>query len=204
MSRYPVTNAQYRAFLECSDGYGDDRWWEGLDAAERGPDDPGWSESNHPRERVSWYESTAFCRWLSGKMGRRVELPTEEQWERVARGREGWAYPWGEEYLSGYANVDEIREKVGPHRLGRTSAVGIYPSGAAPEGVMDLSGNVWEWCQDEHEGKGSRVLRGGSWADYPQDARADYRLHYHPDARNFIIGFRVVCSSPIFRRSPAR
>jgi len=69
---------------------------------------------------------------------------------------------------------------------------------------MDLSGNVWEWCQDEHEGKQSRVLRGGSWIFNPQIARAVIRNLYHPDFRNYEIGFRVVCSSPIFHRSPAR
>lgn len=114
-------------------------------------------------------------------------------------------YPWGDEYIPGYANVDEKSNKVGSHFLEQTSTVGIYPSGATPEGVYDLVGNVWEWCLNKYdnpkntslEGNAPRVLRGGSWFDGPEFVRASVRNWFDPDYRDYYVGFRVVCSSPI-------
>src|SRR5208283_100212 len=113
---------------------------------------------------------------------------TEWQWERAARGCEGQVYPWGNEYRSGYANIDETSLKVGAHYLARTSAVGIYPQAASPEGVMDLSGNVWEWCLNEFYvpdriqtgGDEPRVMRGGSWSQGQDYACADSRNNPPP------------------------
>jgi formylglycine-generating enzyme required for sulfatase activity len=206
MARYPVTHAQYQAFLDDPDGHSKDRWWKGLTNPDRNPAKPRWDVPNHPRETVSWHEAMAFCAWLSEKLGYRVTLPAEWQWERAARGREGRVYPWGNEYVPGYANINETLGNAGPHDLRWTSPVGIYPIGAtpAPEGVHDLSGNVWEWCLNEYEkpkrtqpgGTASRVLRGGSWHDDPDDVRAVVRSYDRPDIRSYDIGFRVVCSSP--------
>jgi formylglycine-generating enzyme required for sulfatase activity len=197
MARYPVTNAQYQAFLEAKDGYGNDRWWQGLTDPDRTPVSPEWSEGNHPREMVNWCEAMAFGGWLSDKLGFEVRLPTECEWERAARETEGRVYPWGNEYEVGRANVDRS--------IGRTSAVGIYPQGASVEGVLDLSGNVWEWCLNEYgkpkrtrrSGTECRVLRGGSWSSSRGFARAVVRYGDDPDVRDSLIGFRVVCSSPI-------
>ncbi|MBL8293215.1 MAG: SUMF1/EgtB/PvdO family nonheme iron enzyme, partial [Bryobacterales bacterium] len=130
MARYPVTNAQYQAFLEAKDGYKNDPWWVGLTDPERTPASPEWSEGNHPREMVSWWEAMAFCGWLSDKLGFEVRLPTEWEWERAARGADGRVYPWGDQNPEGRANIFL--------NIGRTSAVGIYPQGASAEGVMDL------------------------------------------------------------------
>ena len=102
-----------------------------------------WQESNLPRERVSWHEAMAFCSWLAAKLNLPIQLPTEWQWERAARGVDGRAYPWGSDYQPGFANINETYGDAGPHYLARTSAVGIYPHGASPEGVLDLAGNVW-------------------------------------------------------------
>lgn len=177
IARYPVTNAQFRCFVEAADGYANEAWWEGL---ERGtePKRPMWAYANHPRETVSWYEATAFCRWLDARMARakrawpkgwKIRLPSEQEWERAARGEDGNEYPWGNGYRSGCANVDETERKEGPHYIQSTTAVGIYPSGDAGCGVNDLSGNVWEWCQEVYDPKSkkeyertARVLRGGS------------------------------------------
>lgn len=205
MARFPVTNAQYDAFLHAPDGYADDRWWAGLTDPDRRGERPRWSEPNHPRERVSWYEAMAFCAWLSHRLGFAVRLPAEEEWERAARGTDGREYPWGNGYKAGFANINETYKKAGPHYLEQTSAVGIYPQGASAEGAMDLAGNVWEWCVNEHakpkrtqrSGTEPRVLRGGSWFNHQDYARAAYRLAYHPDLRGGHFGFRVVCSSPI-------
>jgi formylglycine-generating enzyme required for sulfatase activity len=147
----------------------------------------------------------AFCDWLSHRLGLAIRLPTEWEWERAARSTDGRVYPWGDEYVAEYANIDETWGEAGPHNLGQTSAVGIYPQGASPEGLLDLSGNVWEWCLNQYDnpvstdrgGSGSRVLRGGSWGNGRDDARADDRYGNHPDDRGDNNGFRVLCASPI-------
>jgi len=154
---------------------------------------------------VSWYESVAFCRWLSHRLGFDVRLPTEQQWERAARGTEGAIYPWGDEYRAGRANCNEVLSQVeGGTYLGHTTAVGIYPFPSA-EGVYDLAGNVWEWCLNEYArperidiaGEASRVLRGGSWNSDTEYLRAANRYYgYVPGNRNYFIGFRVCRGSP--------
>jgi hypothetical protein len=170
ISRYPITHAQFQAFLDAEDGYGDDRWWAGFEDPDRTPGEPGWPIANHPRETVSWHEAMAFCDWLSHRLGVAIRLPSEWEWERSARGTDGQVYPWGKEYVSGYANINESWGEAGSHNIGQTSAVGIYPQGTSPDGLLDLSGNVWEWCLNEYGnpektdrgGSESRVLRGGS------------------------------------------
>jgi hypothetical protein len=67
IARYPVTNIQFEAFVNAADGYSEDRWWKGMDDPDRDRRDPAWSESNHPRETVNWYEAVAFCAWLSSQ-----------------------------------------------------------------------------------------------------------------------------------------
>jgi formylglycine-generating enzyme required for sulfatase activity len=205
IARYPVTNAQFQVFLDAEDGYRDGRWWRGLDEPDRNPWQRAWDIPNHPRERVSWFEAMAFCAWLSHKTGLEVRLPTEWEWERAARGTDGRMYPWGREYKAGRANIDETAGDAGPHYLARTSAVGIYPQGASPEGLLDLAGNVWEWCLNEYDypdriqagGGESRVVRGGSWRYGRGRARADDRYYGHPYYRYGRYGFRLVCASPI-------
>ncbi len=207
IARYPVTYAQFQAFLDAPDGYADDRWWQGLTSPEREPAAPRWAIANHPRETVSWHEAMAFCAWLSHRRGLAVRLPTEAEWERAARGTDGREFPWGDGYQVGYANIRETWEgdKVGPNYLQQTSAVGIYPQGASPEGVLDLAGNVWEWCLNEYEkpertkpgGTGSRAWRGGSWFGVRRRARAACRFVDLPGARAGLLGFRVVCGPPI-------
>ena len=130
----------------------------------------------------------------------RSPCPASSSGRRPRGGRDGRQYPWGgDEYKSGYANTDEVNYKVGSHYLQKTSAVGMYPQGASPYGVEDLSGNVWEWCLNEYEsgkiapgGGANRVLRGGSWYERHVSAAAPARLHNHPNFRYSYFGFRVV------------
>lgn len=205
ISRYPITHAQFQVFLDAEDGYGDDRWWVGFEDPDRTPEEPRWPIANHPREAVSWHEAMAFCGWLSHRLALAIRLPTEWEWERAARGTDGRVYPWGNEYIAGHANINEISWEAGRHRLGQTSAVGIYPQAASPEGVLDLSGNVWEWCRNgsgspvstDRGGSEKRMLRGGSWLNDRVIARADYREFDPPDGRLDLYGFRVLCASPI-------
>ncbi|MGH8589326.1 MAG: SUMF1/EgtB/PvdO family nonheme iron enzyme [Gammaproteobacteria bacterium] len=185
--------------------------WEGL--AERPEPVRGFqTDRNQPRETVSWYEAMAYARWLDTGLrergllpkGSAVRLPTEEEWEKAARGHDGREFPWGES-SSGHANIDETWDKAGPHDLGRTSAVGLYPAGASPCGALDMAGNVWEWCLNEYDrperqaGKGDarRVVRGGSWFSDRADARCASRLDLTPGDRFDSLGLRLVCVAPI-------
>jgi formylglycine-generating enzyme required for sulfatase activity len=133
IGRYPITNAQFDAFVEAG-GYGEQRWWKGLAERVEEREPPGWNEPNHPCETVSWYEAMAFCAWLSDRSGLVIALPTEEQWEKAARGTDGLAYPWGDEWHDGMANTEESG-------IDRTSPVGIFPQGRSPYGVLVF----WTW-----------------------------------------------------------
>lgn len=202
IARYPITNAQYQAFI-AANGYQDARWWQDLIRPEK-PVPSRWPASNRPRTNVSWDEAVAFCRWLSVQRGHEARLPTEWEWEKAARGTDGREYPWGTGYRSGLANVDETWHEEEPHDLQQTTAVGLYPQGASPYGVLDMAGNVWEWCLNEyhtpehvHAGRKTRVVRGGSWYYDPAYARSAYRRNFTPGLRYDDIGFRVLCSSPI-------
>ena len=201
IARHAVTNRQWQAF-ENDGGYADAQWWAGL--AERPqPSEPRWSEPTAPRETVSWYEAVAYCRWLSHRLGREVTLPTELQWERAARGAEGREWPWA-------GNWDDEKANALDH-LGRTSLVGLFPNGATPperageRGVLDLAGNLWEWCLNEFDDPAGaapgdparRVVRGGSWDDPPDDCRPSYRYGGAPGFRLSSLGFRLVLSCPI-------
>jgi hypothetical protein len=196
IARYPVTNAQFQAFIDAG-GYRNAAWWQDLAERIQEPKIPEWHEPNAPRETVSWFEAVAFCRWLSAQLGYAVTLPTEQQWERAARGNQGLQYPWGNEFRQDFTNCDDS--------IGRTSAAGIYPHAASPEGVMDLAGNVWEWCLNEYStpencrlsGDKSRVVRGGSWVNEPDGVRSSVRSSLYPVNRYNGFGFRVLCLSPI-------
>lgn len=164
------------------------------------PDDEGWGRVNRPVIYVSWYEAAAYCQWLSNKTGLQFNLPTEAQWEKVARGNDLRKYPWGRrEPDKSLANFSG--------NIGKTAPVGSYPSGASPYGLLDMAGNVWEWCSDWYEavyyknsplknpdGPNSssyRVLRGGGWYDYARNLRCAYRGCYWPSFRCVFLGFRL-------------
>jgi formylglycine-generating enzyme required for sulfatase activity len=219
ISRYPVTNRQFQAFIDAG-GYstksrvgkilstmtgkrGD--WWKGLQQPE--PEKSSWPQGNRPRTDVNWYEAVAYTRWLSAALGLQegtIRLPTEAEWEKAARGEDGRAYPWGEDYQSGFANIDETLGGKGRWNLDQTTAVGLYPQGRSPYGVEDMAGTVWEWCWNEHgqpevvgskNGDRPRVLRGGSWINNSDNARANNRNRNDPDNRNNNIGFRLLSSA---------
>ncbi|HRD93044.1 MAG TPA: SUMF1/EgtB/PvdO family nonheme iron enzyme [Accumulibacter sp.] len=206
MARYPITNAQYQAFIDAG-GYkskGASDWWRDLKQAK--PARSSWPQANRPRTDVDWYEAVAFSRWLSVQLGYEVRLPSDEEWERAARGRDGREYPWGKDYRTGYANINEKNSKAGEWYLAQKTAVGVYPQGASGEGVLDLAGNVWEWCVNKYDHPDQleadtsgdrRVLRGGSWGFYPDYARGSQRDGVAPGGRDGFIGFRLVSSAPI-------
>ncbi|MBX3066582.1 MAG: SUMF1/EgtB/PvdO family nonheme iron enzyme [Anaerolineae bacterium] len=204
IAKYPLTYKQFQTFLDAEDGFVADRWWQGLAKRETQPFEQRWKFDNHPRECVSWYDSVAFTRWLSAKLGYSVSLPSEAQWEKAARGVDGRAYPWGDDYRSGSANIDETKDNIGSYALLQTSAVGIYPQGVSPYGVLDMAGNVWEWCLDDYEARSSedlgsanaRVLHGGAWCDQHISARVGIPHVADSEYRFEDSGLRLVSNRP--------
>jgi formylglycine-generating enzyme required for sulfatase activity len=206
IGRYPVTVAQYQAFLEAEDGWRNKEWWAG--DLYRDPEGDTYQVgrfADHPAVYVSWFDAMAFCRWLGRRLDRTVCLPDEWQWQRAALGdTDGSAFPWGAPDWD--AKGEPHRANTFESRLGQVTAVGMYPAGASPCGALDMAGTVWEWCLnkfDTPEDTDSRaddfdprVLRGGSWDDYQDFARSANRFRDVPVSRSDLIGFRVVCSAP--------
>ena len=191
ISRYPVTNAQYEAFVN-DGGYDDARWWSS-DWVERTAEPDNalpdvFLLKNHPRVNVSWYEAEAFTRWLADKTGRAVGLPTEEEWEKAARGDDGRSFPWEGDFDSSKCNSFEAS-------IRSTTAVGLFPGGRSFYQVFDMSGNVWEWTRSMWSADDDpRVLRGGSFVSDLVSVRAAARDGFNPGYRGSLIGFRVVVS----------
>ena len=145
---------------------------------------------------ISWWEADAFCKWAGGF------LPTELQWEAAARGPQGLVYPWGNKW------EDNICNSAGA-RLGGTSAVGIFlRDRSASAGVMDMAGNVLEWCRDLWEPEATfRVLRGGGRGSGAWYCRAAVRNRFVPQDRYDFLrrergAFRIA-SQFVFRQGTA-
>jgi formylglycine-generating enzyme required for sulfatase activity len=150
----------------------------------------GDADERLPAANVTWKEAQAFCRFTGGR------LPTEAEWEKAARGTDGREFPWGNEAGCDRGNWGNF-DGEGPcatSNPGRPVAVGRYPSGASPYGVLDLGGNVWEWVADRYDDDGGRrVVRGGSCCSYFVGPRASNRNAWAPEHRDFDLGFR--CAS---------
>ena len=177
------------------------------------PDDEGWGRKNRPVINVDWYDAIAYSAWLGKQTGRDCTLPTEDEWEYAARAGSTKEYGipaatdgsdyGGSDDIAGRGLANCVGCQEGKDRLKKTSPVGDF----APNqwGLHDMHGNVWEWVSNAYdnpentskEGDAPRVLRGGSWFDSPHDARVSVRYWVNPGGRDSVIGFRVVCSSPI-------
>jgi formylglycine-generating enzyme required for sulfatase activity len=209
IARYPITVAQYRAFILAEDGWRDPAWWgEDLYREEKGNTFEFGRFANHPAVYVSWFDAMAFCRWLSRRVGFLVRLPDEWEWQQAATGGDaGNVFPWGPDWDP---EQEPWRANTFESRLGQLTAVGMYPAGVSPVGALDMGGTVWEWCLNKFKAPevtrsgardfDERVLRGGSWVGDQVNVRAAYRNRLDPSNRDYFVGFRVVCSSPSFGR----
>jgi hypothetical protein len=186
IDRTPVTHAEYKRFLDANPkrsvpfrDIGSARPYNWDRKSRSFPQ----GKADHPVVLVTWHDAAAYAEW-AGK-----RLPTEEEWEKAARGTDGRKYPWGD-WVEGRCNTSEADVES-------TTAVGQYsPDGDSPYGCVDMAGNVWEWTASEHEDyHGSRVLRGGSWLGNRERARCSYRGGFNPDDSGGSIGFR--CVSPV-------
>jgi formylglycine-generating enzyme required for sulfatase activity len=206
VAKHPVTYGQYETFVS-DRGYGVRSLWTDAGWAWKGGrdrpaywGDPQWHMHDHPINGVTWYEAYAFTRWLSAKTGLHITLPTEAQWQRAAQGDDGREYPWGGGFTTACCNTSEST-------VGRTTPVTRYPEGASPFGVLDMSGNVWEWCLSHWteryrspedtavEGARARVQRGGAFDFGPRHARAASRDGTNPGNRRNHDGFRIAWAS---------
>ena len=227
ISKYDITNKEYSVFVQETyphyykpDGY----WYE-----------RNFNSPRQPVVGVSWYDAQAYCLWLSNKTGRKLRLPTEAEWEFAARGGlNNKKYPWGNEISPGgrlMGNFPDETARNGYKKKNRTIKTGydidrwtilkgyndgyIYtsPVGAFPAngyGLYDMSGNVWQWCEDWYEGgyyirsagvkdpvctdssSGNKIIRGGSWYYSWKYLTVSTRQYYPPWKKYGMLGFRIV------------
>ncbi|MBN8657314.1 MAG: SUMF1/EgtB/PvdO family nonheme iron enzyme [Anaerolineae bacterium] len=187
MAKFPVTNIQYNQFKKID--------------FDKGKED-------HPVVNVSWHDAMGCCQWLNRSLKKEfpsdfvLRLSTEAEWEKAARGTDGFKYPWGKTFNKNKCNTSEGGK-------GGTTSVGLYsPQGDSPYGCADMSGNVWEWThslqkpytykvtdgREDERASGARILRGGSFDHLSGNACCAYRRGIIPDFRNWSSGFRVVVS----------
>jgi len=193
MGRYPVTNRQYRAFMDDC----------------RVPPPPfiledAFSDPEKPVVGVTWHEAVAYCDWLGNRVAGRIRLPTEAEWEWAARGGlESKRYPWGDEAPSERPFAGYDTQRGGPERVGRNETNGF--------GLYDVAGGVHEWCSDFYDARyycfspeenppgpvtgERRVSRGGSWRHGVKFSRCAQRSSLNPAFRYSDFGFRVVLSA---------
>jgi formylglycine-generating enzyme required for sulfatase activity len=231
IGKYPVTYAQYALFV-ANGGYAERTFWTdaGWDRKgdktqpEVGWNDPDWHKDDHPVIGVTWYESAAFCNWLTAWLYPAVwenhlrtranralhtvpgliRLPTEAEWEKAARWDEkrkiALIYPYGDTYDPKKANTSDSG-------IGHTTAVTTYPNGISPYGVFDMSGTVTEWyltkwrisykdnADEAASGANTRIVRGLSWYSDSLVTRAAYCLFRSPGGRFDVQGFRLCALS---------
>jgi formylglycine-generating enzyme required for sulfatase activity len=189
IGKYPITQAQYQAVMG---------------------NNPSYFKNNpqNPVEQVSWNDAQAFCQKLSQITGKTYRLPTEAEWEYACRAGTTTRYYFGDNdnqlgnYAWYYGNSNDTTHPVGQKK----------PNGW---GIYDMSGNVWEWCEDnwhdsyagapndgtawidnDNRSQSRKCLRGGSWINYPDSCRSANRVRNYPVNHGSHYGFRVACVSP--------
>jgi formylglycine-generating enzyme required for sulfatase activity len=165
--KFPVTNALYQLF----DPQHKNRF-------------PKYSfDGEQPVIGINYFEAVVFSLWLG------LRLPSEQEWEKAARGTDGKTYPWGEPmgYEKGFANTCDFMAC-------QTNSVLELDQGMSPYGCFDMAGNVWEWCIQKNASMHStqRIVRGGSWMNYLVHAKCVFRNSFDPSERHLAVGLRCV------------
>lgn len=189
MYKYEVTARQYRKYCAAT--------------GKQMPDEPEWGWNDElPITNITWADAAAYAKWVGGR------LPTEAEWEKAARGADGFSYPWGDEHDSRcYIGVDDDAPMP--------DVVGASPNGASPYGCEDMAANVAEWCLDwygaeyykdspatnppgpSESSDKARVARGQSWKSASsRTTRCTDRWRLNPNSRYSYVGFRVVWGGP--------
>jgi len=188
MDTYPVTNQDYREFVNCTGQTTPIHW-------QRGTYPTGLAR--HPVVNVSWYDAKAYADWMDAR------LPTEAEWEKAARGTDERLYPWGIRFVDG--------ERCNSNNMvGTTLPVDEFPLGRSSYGIWDMSGNVYEWCADYYEesyyrfspasnpkgpeGGQERVIRGGFFGETRPNVRSTHRNSVAETQTRETVGFRLAIS----------
>ena len=189
IGRFPVTNREYRLFIDDTDAPSPPFWSDAM-----------FSDPAQPVVGISWDDAIAYCKWLRGQTGKEVRLPTEAEWERAARGaRDGALYPWGDEppWERPYPGYNP--ETGGPQCVGANAPNDF--------GLYDMSEGVHQWCSDYYDpnyysyspeknppgasfGK-RRASRGGSWRHRIKFSRCAARSSLPPAFKYADYGFRL-------------
>lgn len=197
ITKTPITNAQYAAFVEATGHPAPDvnaadwrslrlvhpyertrrhAWLDGKPPEDRGP---------HPVVLVSHADAKAYAAWLSAETGLSWRLPSEREWEKAARGSEGWRFPWGDDWDPDRLNSHD----GGPFD---TLPVGSFPEGGSPFGLLDGAGQVFEWTSSA-AGDLRYIVKGGSWDDSGCGiCRPAARHARAATLKHILIGFRLV------------
>jgi len=189
IGRYPVTNQLFSRFVN-DHGYENDRYWREnsrqnlrrdlltKDGRTLGP--ATWESSgayaagcrNHPVSGINYLEAEAFVRWLQiryPESGWDWCIPSEDMWELTARSPEGYRYPWGHEFQTGFCNSAEAG-------IGRPGDVTQFPRGESAYGCSDMAGNVWEYVESAERSPRTCVLRGGAYLNNQYEIASCFRL----------------------------
>ncbi len=225
IAQLPISVAQYRVFVEAN-GYATKRWWtpEGWtwrqqrDTSEPYQwNDPQYRQPNQPMSIITWYESVAYCNWLTEQLadnlpaGYAIRLPTEAEWEAAA----AWdgtdqrrTYPWGA------ADVDLDRAVYAQAGVNAPAPIGCCPAGVAACGAIDLAGNVWEWTSSSYKEYPDQAAieveaftpndrdvprRGGSYYQDSTNVLCGARYGNYPDNYGDSLGFRIVVAPRLNR-----